>query len=126
MKKALLIAMAAAFTIAVSGQALAGDPVKGKKVANKCKSCHDFTDKKKNKVGPYMWAIVGKPAGQVPGYKFSKAHMKKAADIVWDAATMDKYLENPRKMIPGNKMAFAGLKKAEDRANLIAYMATLK
>lgn len=134
MKKWKFFALTVALTVALavplwSGDATAGNAKKGKKVSRKCIACHDMTKKKKNKVGPYLWGIVDQPAGKVSGYKkYSKKHLKAAEKkkLVWDEATLDIYLKNPKKFIPGNKMAFAGLKKAKDRANLIAYMKTLQ
>lgn len=127
MKKALFLAVAAAFALTLtSAPAAAGDAAKGQNVAKKCLACHDMTNAKKNKVGPYLWDIVGKPAGKVEGYKYSSAHMAKAGEITWDEATLDTYLEDPRKYIPGNKMAFAGVKDATERADLIEYMKSLK
>ena len=68
--------------------------------------------------------MVGRKTGSVPGYTYSPQNQ--AANLTWDEATLDKYLEAPRAMIPGTKMTYAGLKDAEKRANLIAYLATLK
>ncbi len=126
MKKMLMTALLVAALPVVSAQAQdAGDPEKGKKVFVKCKACH-FDDRKKNKVGPYLVGVFGRKAAAVEGFRYSKAMQAKAAEgLVWDEANLDKYLENPRKFIPGNKMAFAGLKKPEDRANVIAYLKTL-
>ncbi len=97
----------------------AGDPAKGKKVFNKCKACH-LIDKEKNRVGPHLKGVIGRKAGDVAGYKYSKAMM--ASGLTWDDATLDKYLAAPKKLIKGTKMAFPGLKKETDRANVIAYI----
>ncbi|MBF0611371.1 MAG: cytochrome c family protein [Magnetococcales bacterium] len=107
-------------------QAIAGDVAKGEQAAKKCATCHDMTNAKKNKVGPYLWGIMGQPAGKVEGYKYSSAHMEKAGSIKWDEATMNKYLESPKDFIPGNKMVFQGIKDAAERDDLISYMKTLK
>lgn len=126
MKRIAVLAMAA-MALAFSGQVMAaGDAKNGETVAKQCVACHDLTNKKQNKVGPYLWGNFGAPAGKVEGFKFSEAHMGKAGTIVWDAATMDKYLANPREFIPGNKMAFAGIKADKDRADLIEFLKTLK
>ncbi len=124
MKKiALAVALAAVLPMAVAHAE--GDAAKGKKVFNKCKACH-YADKKKNKVGPYLVGVVGRKAASVEGFKYSKAMKAKGAEgLVWTEENLDKYLTAPKKFVPGNKMAFAGLKKAEDRANVIAYLKTL-
>ena len=124
MKKIALAAVLAAFLPMAAAHA-EGDPAAGKKVFNKCKACH-FADQKKNKVGPYLLGVVGRKAGSVEGFRYSPAMKKKGEEgLVWNEENLDKYLENPRKFIPGNRMAFFGLKKAEDRANVIAYLKSL-
>jgi len=92
---------------------------KGKKVFNKCKACH-FVDKDKNKVGPHLVGIFGRPAASVEGFKYSDS--MKESGIVWDEATIDEYIADPKAMVPNGKMAFVGLKKEEDRTNVIAYL----
>jgi len=119
----LKIALAAIALTLVPAVAMAeGDPEKGKKVFNKCKACH-FVDKEKNKVGPYLKGVVGRKAAAVEKFKYSKAMKKKAEEgLVWTEENLAAYLKAPKKFIPGNKMAFAGLKKDEDIANVIAYL----
>ena len=102
-----------------SNVALAADAEKGKKVFNKCKACH-FADKDKNKVGPHLVGIFGRPAGSLEGFKYSDS--LKESGIVWDEASMDEYITDPKAMVPNGKMAFVGLKKEEDRADVIAYL----
>jgi cytochrome c len=111
---------AAGLLTAISGAALAdGDAEAGKKVFNKCKICHTL-EAGVNKVGPSLAGIVGRPAGAVEGFKYSEAMT--GSGLTWDAATIDQYLADPKGFVPGNKMAFVGLKKEEDRANVIAYL----
>ena len=115
------IAMAA---MSVSSMAYAdGDPVLGKSVFNKCAVCHTIDPAKKG-VGPTLFGVVGRQSATVEGYSYSTA--MKAANKTWDAATLDVYLTDPKAMVPGTKMTFAGLPKPEDRANVIAYLATIK
>ena len=116
MKKFLLLACALALTV---GSASAADVTAGKKVFKKCKACHSLKPGKK-KVGPSLYGIVGKKAASVKKYKYSKA-MKKA-NITWDEKTLDAYLTKPKKFVKGTKMTFVGLKKQEDRDNVIAYI----
>ena len=98
------------------------DAAKGEKLFTKCKACHN-ADAPKNKVGPYLVGIVGRKAGSADGYtKYSKAI--KDSGIVWDEANLDKWLTNPKGMYPGTKMIYPGLKKAEDRADVIEYLKT--
>ncbi len=122
MKGRILTAtLALAFAAALgSGAAVAeGDAAKGEKVFKKCKTCHTF-DPGKKKIGPHLKGVVGRKAGAVEGYKYSKAMA--AADITWDEANLDKYLTKPKKFLKGTKMSFAGLKKEAQRADLIAYL----
>ena len=105
-----------------NNNAFAADAAKGKKLFTKCKACHSV-DAPKNKVGPHLVGIVGRTAGTADGYtKYSKAI--KDSGITWDEANLDKWLTNPKGMYPGTKMIYPGLKKAEDRANVIEYLKT--
>lgn len=88
-----------------------------------CKTCHS-PEKGKNLIGPSLFAVYGTKAGEVPGYTFSDA-MKKSG-LTWDDATLDTYLTNPMKMVPGTKMTYAGQPDAAKRKELIAYLKSLK
>jgi len=119
LKTAKVIGLVAALA-ALSSPALAdGDATAGKKVFNKCKACHTLTEGK-NKVGPSLFGIMGKPAAAIKGFKYSKA--LKNSGLTWDEETMEKYLAKPKKLVPGTRMAFAGLKKEKDIDNVIAYI----
>lgn len=114
------LAAAALIAIAFAAGAHAeGDAAKGQKVFAKCMACHTL-EAGKNKVGPSLHAIIGRKSGSVEGFSYSDA--MKNANVTWDEAEIDKYLTNPKKEIPGNKMAFPGLPKPDDRANVIAYL----
>ncbi len=103
-----------------SGAALAeGDAEAGKKVFKKCKFCHSF-DPGKKKIGPHLKGVIGRKSGAVEGFKYSKAMA--AADITWDEANLDEFLTKPKAFIKKTKMSFAGLKKEDQRADLIAYL----
>lgn len=109
----------AALTLAVSAGASAeGDAVAGKKVFNKCRACHSFDAKKK--IGPTLAGVMGRKAGAIEGYRYSKAFQ--ASDVVWDDISIAAYLTAPRKFMKGTKMAFAGLRKPADIANVIAFI----
>ena len=99
-----------------------GDPVKGKAVFNKCKACHE-NEKGVNKVGPTLKGVVGRKTASVPDYKYSEAMLAKGAEgTVWDEATLAIYLPDPKAFVPKTKMTFAGLKKPEEVADVIAYL----
>ncbi|HQT79513.1 MAG TPA: cytochrome c family protein [Rhodopila sp.] len=114
-----LLLIAASLPAAAAGDAAAGKSV----FQNVCSICHSVNPGQ-NKIGPSLFGVVGRKTGSVPGYSYSAANEK--ADITWTEANLDKYLEAPRAMIPGTKMTYGGLKDPEKRANLIAYLATLK
>ncbi|NIA67230.1 cytochrome c family protein [Pelagibius litoralis] len=126
LKSSFTIAAFAAAAL-VSAPALAeGDAAAGEKVYRKCKACH-AVEEGKNKVGPSLYNIVDRAVATVEKYKYSKAMVAFGeGGAVWDAETLDAYLEAPRKAVKGTKMAFAGLKKPDDRANVIAYLMQLK
>jgi cytochrome c len=84
-----------------------------------CQVCHTV-EAGKNKIGPSLAGIAGRKAGTVPGYSYSDAN--KNSGVTWDETTLDTYLTDPRKFIPGTKMLFVGLKSADDRKALIAYL----
>lgn len=103
----------------------AGDPDKGAAVFKKCSVCHMVGDGAKNRVGPELNAVLGRTAGSLDGFKYSPSMQKAGADgLVWSAETLDAYLTAPKTYVKGNRMAFPGLPKAEDRADLIAYLET--
>lgn len=87
-----------------------------------CAVCHD-TAAGKNHIGPSMYGIVGREAGSVPNFHYSDGNKK--SSLMWDAATLDKYLINPHAMIPSTTMSYAGVKDEQKRHDLIAYLGTL-
>lgn len=97
----------------------------GEKVFKKCSACHKVGDGAKNATGPMLNGIVGRAAGVSEGFKYSKPLMEMGAGgLVWDDTALHSFIENPKAFMKGTKMAFAGLKKAEDRDAVIAYLAT--
>ena len=105
------------------GAALAeGDPAAGEKTFKKCKACH-VVDSAKHRVGPSLKGVFGRTPGTAEGYKYSKALIAFGEDwAVWDDETLDAWLTKPKDLVKKTKMAFSGLKKPEDRANVIAYL----
>jgi cytochrome c len=105
------------------GPARAADATAGEAVfKSQCSICHSIQPGR-NQVGPSLAGIVGRKAGQVPGFRYSPAN--KNSDLTWDAATLDRYLTSPKDVVPHTIMTYGGLKDADKRANLIAYLATL-
>lgn len=117
---ALRLVAAAGFAVAVGTAAHAGDPVAGEKVFAKCKACHAVGPNARNRVGPELNGVVGRAAGSVAGYNYSQAN--KESGIVWTEEELATYLSDPRGTVPGTKMTFAGLKKDEDVADVVAYL----
>ncbi len=95
----------------------------GAKVARKCKSCHVMTKGGANRVGPAMWNIVGAEIAGRADYSYSKAMA--AMEGTWGYEELDAYISQPKEYVPGTKMSFAGIKDADDRANLIVYLRSL-
>jgi cytochrome c len=127
MKIAVQLAIVAAIA-SLSTRAMAeGDPVKGENVFKKCKICHQVGEGAKNQVGPQLNGVIGRKAGSLPDFAYSPA-MKEAGEkgLVWNDETIGKYVENPKDFVPKNKMAFVGLKKEDERADVLAYLKTLK
>ncbi|NBR33463.1 MAG: cytochrome c family protein [Rhodobacteraceae bacterium] len=100
----------------------AADSAKGEKVFGKCKACHKLEDGA-NGTGPHLFGVVDRAVGSVAGYGYSGALV--AVADVWDADHLNGFLANPKSYAPGTKMGFAGLKNVDDRANLVAYLATI-
>ena len=117
------VALAMVITGALTGQVMAlepGDAAAGAKVFKKCVACHSIVAADGNKIGPNLHGVVGRAAGTAEGFKYSDA--MKASGLTWDEATLEKYLRDPKGFVPKNKMAFAGLKKDADLANVLAYL----
>jgi cytochrome c len=106
---------------AVTFASLTGDAAKGEKVFAQCKACH-VAEAGVNRVGPSLWAVIGRTAGSIEGFRYSKANQN--SGLVWSEEQLFTYLEAPQRTIPGTIMAFGGLKNPQDRADVIAYLKT--
>jgi cytochrome c len=121
----MIVRLALGLSLAAAAAAPAfadGDPAEGEKVFRRCQACH-VADAEQNRVGPYLKGVVGRKAASVEGYNYSAA-MKEAGEngLEWTEENIDKYLADPKGFIPKNKMAFAGLKKEDEREDVIAFL----
>lgn len=114
-----LAAMLAGFPAVAQAE---GDAEAGAKVFNRCRACH-VADKEQNRVGPHLVAVSGRPLASVDGFRYSEIMVAKGAEgAVWDDVALAAYLTDPRAYMPGNTMAFTGLKKPKDVEDVIAYL----
>jgi cytochrome c len=113
-----------AISLAVSAHAAfgAGDPAQGQKAFQECAACHS-TAQGTNGVGPSLFGIVGRKAGAVAGFNYSRAI--KDSNLTWTAQDLDAYIANPQQKVPGNHMPYSGMSDAQQRAALIAYLESL-
>ena len=121
--KYILVVIGMIIIILTVSIANTADPVKGKKVFKKCVACHSL-EEGKNKMGPPLNNLLGRKAGSVDGYKYSKA--MKNSGVVWDEKSLDKFLTKPRKFIKRTKMSFWGIKKKSLRDDLISFFKQLQ
>lgn len=122
-RKTIVAIFGASLLLALPAHA-EGDAAAGEKVFAKCKACHD-AEKGINKVGPTLKGVVGRKAASVPDFKYSDAMAAKGAEgLVWDEASLTVYLADPKAFVPKTKMAFGGLKKPEEVADVVAYLKT--
>jgi cytochrome c len=124
MKSAALAAVTA-FLAVTAAPALAADAAEGEKIFRRfCTACHITTAEGPKRLGPTLAGLIGRKSGSVEGFRYSEAN--KNANITWSVQTLDPYLKDPKAVIPGTIMAFAGVKKDDERENLISYLQTLK
>ncbi len=124
LKAAMAATVAAAFAFAAQAD---GDVAKGEKVFKKCAACHAVGDGAKNKIGPNLNGIIGRPAATVAEFKYSDAMKAKGAEgLVWTDEVLHEYLKKPADMVKGTTMSFPGLRKDDERDDVIAYLAQFK
>ena len=110
----------AALPVALAANELRGDPVRGEQIYGRCRACHSID---RDRTGPRHAGLIGRRIGSVPGFDYSLALRKAgAAGMVWNEATLDKFLQNPRGFLPGTRMGYAGIEDTQERADVIAYL----
>jgi cytochrome c len=109
----------AAFAIGAAGAAKAADAGRGEKLFVECASCHSI-EKGVDGVGPSLFGLFQRKAGEVADFRYSPA--LKRSGITWTAQTLDRYIADPQKSVPGNRMPYSGMPDAGERADLIAYL----
>ena len=120
-----LLAFAAAPTLAQdAATGITGDAEAGAKVFRKCAACHAVGADAENKIGPVLNGVIGRVAGSHEGFDYSDAMLAAGeGGMTWTPEELDAFLTNPKQHVPGTKMSFPGLRKDEDRADVIAYLA---
>lgn len=114
------IVAAAVLSLAASHAFAADDVANGEDVFKKCRACHAVGENAKNLVGPQLNGLDGRKAGSSEGFPYSEAN--KGSGVTWNKETFLKYIKDPKAFMPGNKMAFAGVKDEQDAADLYAYL----
>lgn len=109
-----------ALAVAVSGEAKAQDIANGEDVFKRCRACHQVGEAAKNGQGPHLNGLLGRKAGGVDGFNFSDAN--KNSGLIWDEKNFATYIKDPKAAMPGNRMAFIGLKDEADVADLTAFL----
>ncbi len=125
MRTYLSIAVALTALAGIAAPAHAQDAAEGEKAFKRvCSACHITTAEGPKRLGPSLFGIVGRHSGTIEGFRYSEANKK--ANLTWTPEVLDKYLIDPKAAIPGTIMAFAGIKKDDERKNVVAYLQTLK
>lgn len=123
MNRCVLITSAVALAL-LSTPACATDAGAGKAIFSRCAACHNAAKNGPNMIGPNLFGVVGRKAGTKSGFSYSTA--MKNSRITWTNQKLDAYIAHPQQIVPGNRMAFAGIPDPMQRADLIAYLDTLK
>lgn len=123
LRSAVLLAGIASLAMATQAEA-GGDAAKGKTYFTRCAICHSNASGAPNRIGPNLFGVVGRKAGAIPGFFYSPA-MKKSG-ITWTEDKLEAYIAKPQTIVPGNRMAFAGVADHQQVDDLVAYLETLK
>ena len=123
MRTKMMLSILMVGLLATSAHA-AGNAKNGAVVFSRCAICHDNRKGGVSRLGPNLFGVMGRKSGTYPGFSYSPA--MKNAGFVWTDAKLDSYITSPQGVVPGNKMAFAGISDASQRADLVAYLGTLK
>jgi cytochrome c len=118
-------ALAFVFMLSAFGvHAQEGDAARGERIFQRCYACHSIAPGETASLqGPTLFQIGGRPAAAIPGFDYSQAMREKgAAGLVWDAATLDRYIADPETVVPGTRMSVPPMRDAQERADLIAYL----
>lgn len=119
------LALAAFFVAGVAWSNELGDAEKGASVFKKCKACHQVGNKAKNRIGPHLNGIFGRPAGAMVDFKYSKSLIRAGDDgLIWTQKTLDAYIENPKALVSKTRMNFRGMSDEKGRSDLLAYLRT--
>ena len=116
----ILIQGLVAVALINAGTALAQDAKRGQKLFDECAACHSPERGAKETVGPALHGVIGRKAGEGTEFRYSPA--MKRSGITWSADTLNNFIADPQKLVPGNRMPYSGLPEAKDRADLIAYL----
>lgn len=123
MKLTRVTVMAAAVALFGTAAAAEGNPEDGAKAFRKCQACHTLEEGGANRIGPNLWGMFSRPVAGVEGFRYSNGMQAKAEELeTWTDEALDAYLTRPRDFVPGTNMAFAGIRKDSERADLIAYL----
>jgi cytochrome c len=123
----LLLCALAILLLLAAHAASESDPVRGERAFQRCYACHSADPEEKAKLqGPSLFGIVGRAAGAIPGFEYSNALRRKATEgWVWDTRTIDRFIADPKAVIPGTSMSAPPVRDAQERADIVAYLATL-
>jgi cytochrome c len=99
------------------------DLANGQRQFRRCQACHTIVEGGRHTVGPNLYGVIGHPAASASGFSYSQA--LSASGLIWDRETLDEWIENPRELVPGNRMSFVGLRDEDDRRDVIAYLASV-